>query len=73
MNSDEFPVAELLADDPETHKELLKILTRLRDEELHHHDTGIEHDGLKVRNRKLYFIFWKVVEISNFSFEKLVK
>ncbi|KAF1760198.1 hypothetical protein GCK72_008444 [Caenorhabditis remanei] len=38
---------ELLADDPETHKELLKTLTRLRDEELHHHDTGIEHNGLK--------------------------
>ncbi|CAI5445035.1 unnamed protein product [Caenorhabditis angaria] len=38
---------ELLADDPEAHKELLEILTRLRDEELHHHDTGIEHDGEK--------------------------
>lgn len=38
---------ELLADDPEAHKELLEILTRLRDEELHHHDTGVKYDGLK--------------------------
>ncbi|CAD6196565.1 unnamed protein product [Caenorhabditis auriculariae] len=38
---------ELLEDDPEAHKELLKTLTRLRDEELHHHDTGLENDALK--------------------------
>lgn len=38
---------ELLADDPEAHKELLATITRLRDEELEHHDTGIRHNGLK--------------------------
>ncbi|KAJ1356916.1 hypothetical protein KIN20_014887 [Parelaphostrongylus tenuis] len=38
---------ELLADDPEAHKELLEILTKLRDDELNHHDTGIKYDGLK--------------------------
>ncbi|VDL81376.1 unnamed protein product [Nippostrongylus brasiliensis] len=41
---------ELLADDPEAHKELLETLTKLRDDELHHHDTGIEYDGPKVSN-----------------------
>ena len=40
-------IKELIDDDPSEHKDLLKILTRLRDEELHHHDTGIAHDGLK--------------------------
>lgn len=39
-------IKELINDDSEVHKDLLKILTRLRDEELHHHDTGIAHDGL---------------------------
>ncbi|CAI4231187.1 unnamed protein product [Auanema sp. JU1783] len=38
---------ELIADDPEAHADLLKTITRLRDEELEHHDTGIRHDGLK--------------------------
>ncbi|VDO94080.1 unnamed protein product [Heligmosomoides polygyrus] len=38
---------ELLADDPEVHKELLETLTKLRDDELHHHDTGIKYDGPK--------------------------
>ncbi|KAL6728757.1 hypothetical protein Aduo_010495 [Ancylostoma duodenale] len=38
---------ELLADDPEAHKELLETLTRLRDDELHHHETAIKYDGLK--------------------------
>uniref|UniRef100_A0AC34QPD7 5-demethoxyubiquinone hydroxylase, mitochondrial n=1 Tax=Panagrolaimus sp. JU765 TaxID=591449 RepID=A0AC34QPD7_9BILA len=40
-------IKELINDDPQVHKDLLKTLTRLRDEELHHHDTGIAHDGLK--------------------------
>uniref|UniRef100_A0A0K0CUR5 5-demethoxyubiquinone hydroxylase, mitochondrial n=1 Tax=Angiostrongylus cantonensis TaxID=6313 RepID=A0A0K0CUR5_ANGCA len=38
---------ELMADDPEAHKELLEILTKMRDDELNHHDTGIKYDGLK--------------------------
>ncbi|KAK0415235.1 hypothetical protein QR680_011841 [Steinernema hermaphroditum] len=40
-------IKELIEDDPAAHKDLLKTLTRLRDEELEHHDTGIENDGLK--------------------------
>ncbi|VDK88247.1 unnamed protein product [Litomosoides sigmodontis] len=38
---------ELLDDNPTDHAELLKILTKLRDDELHHYDVGVENDGLK--------------------------
>ncbi|KAK6014593.1 ubiquinone biosynthesis protein COQ7 [Ostertagia ostertagi] len=38
---------ELIADDPEAHKDLLDTLTKLRNDELEHHDTGIKHDGPK--------------------------
>ncbi|EJD75587.1 hypothetical protein LOAG_17300 [Loa loa] len=38
---------ELLDDDPIDHADLLKILTKLRDDELHHYDIGVENDGLK--------------------------
>ncbi|KAI6242642.1 5-demethoxyubiquinone hydroxylase, mitochondrial [Aphelenchoides fujianensis] len=34
-----------LGDDPET-RELLAIVRKMRDDEMHHHDTGIEHHGL---------------------------
>ncbi|CAJ0600452.1 unnamed protein product [Cylicocyclus nassatus] len=40
-------IEELIADDPEVHKDLLKTLSKLRDDELHHYETGIVHDGLK--------------------------
>jgi|UniRef100_A0AC35FKE8 ubiquinone biosynthesis monooxygenase Coq7 len=40
-------IKELINDDPVVHKELLSTLTRLRDEELEHHDTGIANDGPK--------------------------
>ncbi|KAM3722947.1 5-demethoxyubiquinone hydroxylase [Dirofilaria immitis] len=38
---------ELLDDDPVDHADLLKILTKLRDDELHHYNIGVENDGLK--------------------------
>ncbi|KJH53167.1 ubiquinone biosynthesis protein COQ7 [Dictyocaulus viviparus] len=38
---------ELIADDPEVHKELLDLLTKLRDDELNHHDTAIKYGGLE--------------------------
>uniref|UniRef100_A0AAF5RUH4 5-demethoxyubiquinone hydroxylase, mitochondrial n=1 Tax=Wuchereria bancrofti TaxID=6293 RepID=A0AAF5RUH4_WUCBA len=38
---------ELLDDDPVDHADLLKILTKLRDDELHHYDVAVENDGLK--------------------------
>lgn len=40
-------IKELVADDPVLHADLLKIISKFRDEELEHHDTGIQHDGLK--------------------------
>ncbi|XP_067672648.1 5-demethoxyubiquinone hydroxylase, mitochondrial-like [Haliotis asinina] len=40
-------IRELMSDDPEANKELLKTITKFRDEELHHHDTGLEHDAEK--------------------------
>ncbi|QQP49819.1 5-demethoxyubiquinone hydroxylase_ mitochondrial [Caligus rogercresseyi] len=38
-------IRELLNDDPETHKELIEKITKFRDEEQEHHDTGLEHDA----------------------------
>ncbi|XP_071964015.1 5-demethoxyubiquinone hydroxylase, mitochondrial-like [Antedon mediterranea] len=40
-------IRQLLEDDPEKHEELLKILKKFRDDEQHHHDTGLEHDAEK--------------------------
>uniref|UniRef100_A0AC35TTM5 5-demethoxyubiquinone hydroxylase, mitochondrial n=1 Tax=Rhabditophanes sp. KR3021 TaxID=114890 RepID=A0AC35TTM5_9BILA len=40
-------IMELVEDDPAIHADLLKTISKFRDEELEHHDTGIEHDGLK--------------------------
>uniref|UniRef100_A0A0N4ZPL5 5-demethoxyubiquinone hydroxylase, mitochondrial n=1 Tax=Parastrongyloides trichosuri TaxID=131310 RepID=A0A0N4ZPL5_PARTI len=40
-------IKELVSDDPALHKDLLKTISKFRDEELEHHDTGIEYDGLK--------------------------
>ncbi|WAR20700.1 COQ7-like protein [Mya arenaria] len=40
-------IRELMEDDPEKHKQLLETLKEFRDDELHHHDTGLEHDAEK--------------------------
>uniref|UniRef100_A0A0K0F6Y4 5-demethoxyubiquinone hydroxylase, mitochondrial n=1 Tax=Strongyloides venezuelensis TaxID=75913 RepID=A0A0K0F6Y4_STRVS len=40
-------IKELVADDPVVHADLLKTISKFRDEELEHHDTGIKYDGLK--------------------------
>ncbi|KAL8579457.1 ubiquinone biosynthesis monooxygenase Coq7 [Nucella lapillus] len=40
-------IRELMEDDPELHKDLLKKLKKFRDEELEHLDTGLEHDAEK--------------------------
>lgn len=42
-------ISKLMADNPESNKELLGLLSRLRDEELEHHDTGIKYEGLEAR------------------------
>lgn len=38
-------IRELVAINPDKYKELLEIITKCRDEELEHHDTGLEHDA----------------------------
>lgn len=40
-------IRALLEDDPEKHKDLLKVIRRFRDDELQHLDTGLEHDAEK--------------------------
>lgn len=40
-------IRELMADDPHANKDLADIICRFRDEEMQHHDTGLEHDARK--------------------------
>ncbi|RUS85580.1 hypothetical protein EGW08_006663, partial [Elysia chlorotica] len=40
-------IRELMEDDPVQHKELLEIVKKFRDDEMHHHDIGLEHDAEK--------------------------
>ncbi|XP_001083388.1 5-demethoxyubiquinone hydroxylase, mitochondrial isoform X1 [Macaca nemestrina] len=38
-------IRKLMEEDPEKYKELLQVIKKFRDEELEHHDTGLEHDA----------------------------
>ncbi|XP_074057353.1 NADPH-dependent 3-demethoxyubiquinone 3-hydroxylase, mitochondrial [Macrotis lagotis] len=38
-------IRTLMEEDPEKYEELLQIIKEFRDEELEHHDTGLEHDA----------------------------
>ncbi|PIK39058.1 putative ubiquinone biosynthesis protein COQ7-like [Apostichopus japonicus] len=40
-------IRQLIEKDPEKHKDLLEVLKKFRDDELHHLDTGLENDALK--------------------------
>ncbi|CAL1526305.1 unnamed protein product [Lymnaea stagnalis] len=40
-------IRELVEDNPEKHKALLETVKKFRDDELHHHDTGLQHDAEK--------------------------
>ncbi|XP_033118474.1 5-demethoxyubiquinone hydroxylase, mitochondrial-like [Anneissia japonica] len=40
-------IRQLLEDDPKKHEELLEILKKFRDDEMHHHDTGLANDAEK--------------------------
>ncbi|CAH8871081.1 unnamed protein product [Trichobilharzia szidati] len=40
-------IRELMESDPENYQELLKTLKKFRDDEIEHHDTGIEHEAEK--------------------------
>jgi demethoxyubiquinone hydroxylase (CLK1/Coq7/Cat5 family) len=39
---------ELLNKEPEKFKELLEVIKKFRDDEVEHHDIGLEHDAEKV-------------------------
>ncbi|XP_048188344.1 5-demethoxyubiquinone hydroxylase, mitochondrial isoform X1 [Perognathus longimembris pacificus] len=38
-------IRTLMEDDPEKHEELLQVIKKFRDEELEHHDIGLDHDA----------------------------
>lgn len=38
-------IRELIADDPTLHRDLILKLQKFRDDEQHHHDTGIQHEA----------------------------
>lgn len=38
-------IRELIADDPVLHKDMIETLSKFRDDEQHHHDTGLEYDA----------------------------
>ncbi|KAM5199223.1 NADPH-dependent 3-demethoxyubiquinone 3-hydroxylase, mitochondrial isoform 1-T6 [Hipposideros larvatus] len=38
-------IRTLMEEDPEKYEELLQVIRKFRDEELEHHDTGLEHDA----------------------------
>ncbi|XP_001376665.2 5-demethoxyubiquinone hydroxylase, mitochondrial [Monodelphis domestica] len=38
-------IRTLMEEDPEKYEELLQIIKKIRDEELEHHDTGLDHDA----------------------------
>ncbi|XP_047389701.1 5-demethoxyubiquinone hydroxylase, mitochondrial isoform X2 [Sciurus carolinensis] len=38
-------IRTLMEEDPERHQELLQVIKQFRDEELEHHDLGLEHDA----------------------------
>lgn len=40
-------IRELVALNPEKYKDLLEIISKFRDEELEHHDIGLENDAEK--------------------------
>jgi 3-demethoxyubiquinol 3-hydroxylase len=45
---------ELLERDVDKHAEILDVIKKFRDEELEHHDTGLEYDAAKVLFESLF-------------------
>ncbi|CAD5214989.1 unnamed protein product [Bursaphelenchus xylophilus] len=50
---------ELIELDTKSEKNLLQLIKKMRDDELHHHDTGIKYDGL---NAPLYNVLKQVIQ-----------
>ena len=62
-------VRELIADDPVENKELIETLSKFRDDEEHHHQTGLDHDaelapGYKVFSKGIELICRAAVKVA---------
>lgn len=56
-----YQLRELVnSDDAEEHKELMETIKWIRDEEMEHHDTGLEHDAL---NAPFYSALKNVIQV----------
>lgn len=53
-------IRDLMEDDPEAHKELLEVISKFRDEELEHHDKGLE---LNAEQAPLYNLLSNVIKV----------
>jgi len=53
-------IRELMANGTDQHKELLDIIKKFRDEELEHHDTGLENDAQRA---PLYDALTQVIKV----------
>ena len=38
-------IRELISDDQKEHNDMIELLSKFRDDEQHHHDTGLKHDA----------------------------
>lgn len=53
-------IRELVATDPEKYKELLETITKFRDDEMEHHDTGLAHDA---EQAPLYTALTEIIKV----------
>ncbi|XP_069838057.1 5-demethoxyubiquinone hydroxylase, mitochondrial [Dendropsophus ebraccatus] len=53
-------IRTLMERDPEKHKELLQTIKKFRDDEMEHHDTGLEHDA---ELAPAYFLLKNVIQV----------
>lgn len=62
-------IRELIADDPVEHKEMIEVLSKFRDEEEHHHQTGLDHEaelapGYKALSKGIEFICRAAIKVA---------
>ena len=62
-------IRQLIADDPAEHKEMIEVLSKFRDDEEHHHQTGLENEaelapGYQFLSRGIEFICRTAIKIA---------
>ena len=62
-------IRELIADDPVQHKDLIEVLSKFRDDEEHHHQTGLENEaelapGYQAFSKGIEFICRTAIKIA---------